>query len=66
LFGRAPKAVSYVPPAYYADILATRGRAYLYNTLQENYSPESTTGSGGDTEWDGQIHPRLRESMFYI
>jgi eukaryotic translation initiation factor 2C len=66
LFGRAPKAVSYVPPAYYADILATRGRAYLYNTLQENHSPESTTGSGGDTEWDGQIHPRLRESMFYI
>jgi hypothetical protein len=68
LFGRAPKAVSYVPPAYYADILATRGRAYLYNTLQENHSPESTTGSGslGDTEWDGQIHPRLRDSMFYI
>jgi hypothetical protein len=65
LFGRAPKAVSYVPPAYYADILATRGRAYLYNTLQENHSPESTVGSGAE-EWDGQIHPRLRESMFYI
>jgi hypothetical protein len=65
LFGRAPKAVSYVPPAYYADILATRGRAYLYNTLQENHSPESTIGSGGE-EWDGEIHPRLRESMFYI
>ncbi|GAB7333535.1 hypothetical protein MBLNU13_g05113t1 [Cladosporium sp. NU13] len=68
LFGRAPKAVSYVPPAYYADILATRGRSYLHNTLQENHSPESTIGSSslGDTEWDGQIHPRLRESMFYI
>ena len=68
LFGRAPKAVSYVPPAYYADILATRGRAYLYNTLQENHGPASTAGSGslGDAEWDGQIHPRLRESMFYL
>lgn len=68
LFGRAPKAVSYVPPAYYADILATRGRAYLYNTLQENHGAESTTGSGslGDTEWKGEIHPRLRDSMFYI
>ena len=66
LFGRAPKAVSYVPPAYYADILATRGRAYLYNTLQENHGAESTTGSLGDGEWDGEIHPNLRDSMFYI
>lgn len=68
LFGRAPKAVSYVPPAYYADILATRGRAYLFNTLQENHGADSTTGSGslGDSEWTGQIHPRLKDSMFYI
>lgn len=67
LFGRAPKAVSYVPPAYYADILATRGRAYLFNTLQENHGAESTTaGSLGDTEWDGRIHQRLKDSMFYI
>jgi hypothetical protein len=65
LFGRAPKAVSYVPPAYYADILATRGRAYLYNTLQENHAAESIAGSG-EEEWDGEIHPNLRESMFYI
>jgi eukaryotic translation initiation factor 2C len=65
LFGRAPKAVSYVPPAYYADILATRSRAYLYNTLQENHAPESTVGSA-DNEWDGQIHPRLENSMFYL
>jgi len=66
LFGRAPKAVSYVPPAYYADILATRGRAYLYNTLQENHGADSTAGSLGDGEWNGEIHPRLKESMFYI
>lgn len=68
LFGRAPKAVSYVPPAYYADILATRGRAYLFNTLQENHGPDSNTASGslGDGEWNGEIHPRLKDSMFYI
>lgn len=68
LFGRAPKAVSYVPPAYYADILATRGRAYLFNTLQENHGPDSTTASGslGDSEWNGEIHPRLKDSIFYI
>lgn len=29
LFARATKAVSYVPPAYYADILCDRGFCYL-------------------------------------
>ncbi|KAI5797530.1 Piwi domain-containing protein [Peziza echinospora] len=33
LFARATKAVSYVPPAYYADILAERGRCYLQGLL---------------------------------
>lgn len=67
LFGRAPKAVSYVPPAYYADILATRGRAYLYTTLQENRVADSTAGSSSsDEEWNGEIHPRLKDSMFYL
>jgi eukaryotic translation initiation factor 2C len=66
LFGRAPKAVSYAPPAYYADILATRGRAYLFNTLQEDHGADSTTGSNDDTEWDGTVHKRLKDSMFYL
>lgn len=66
LFGRAPKAVSYAPPAYYADILATRGRAYLFNTLQENHSADSTTGTNDDTEWNGKVHDRLKDSMFYL
>jgi eukaryotic translation initiation factor 2C len=66
LFGRAPKAVSYAPPAYYADILATRGRAYLFNTLQEDHGADSTTGSNDDTEWNGTVHPKLKDSMFYL
>jgi len=66
LFGRAPKAVSYAPPAYYADILATRGRAYLFNTLQEDHSADSTTGSNDDVEWDGTVHDNLKDSMFYL
>jgi eukaryotic translation initiation factor 2C len=66
LFGRAPKAVSYAPPAYYADILATRGRAYLFNTLQEDHGADSTTGSTDDSEWNGTIHDRLKDSMFYL
>jgi eukaryotic translation initiation factor 2C len=66
LFGRAPKAVSCAPPAYYADILATRGREYLFNTLQEDHSADSTTGSNDDTEWDGTVHKNLKDSMFYL
>ena len=65
MFGRATKAVSIVPPAYYADILAERARAYLYNTLQEDRD-DSTTASGGATEWDGTIHPNLKNTFFYI
>jgi len=33
LFARATKSVSYVPPAYYADILCERGRCYLQALL---------------------------------
>jgi len=33
LFARATKAVSYVPPAYYADILCERGRCYIQGLL---------------------------------
>lgn len=67
MFGRATKAVSIVPPAYYADILAERGRAYLFNTLQENLgSGISTTGSNSGSEWNGEIHQRLKDSFFYL
>lgn len=67
MFGRATKAVSIVPPAYYADILAERARAYMYNTLQEAHNrDDSTTTSAGADEWDGEIHPNLKDSVFYI
>lgn len=66
MFARATKAVSVVPPAYYADILAERARAYLYTTLQEDHADDSTTASGAGPEWDGRIHPRLKDSFFYI
>ncbi|KAH9895506.1 putative RNA interference and gene silencing protein [Xylariomycetidae sp. FL2044] len=42
LFGRATKAVSICPPAYYADLLCTRARCYLTNSL---YDPSSTPSS---------------------
>lgn len=54
LFARATKAVSYVPPAYYADILCERGRCYLQGLLSgrsDNHSDamSDTTAASGET-----------------
>lgn len=73
LFGRATKAVSVCPPAYYADLVCERARCYL----DEVFDP---SGSGTPTisaeEGEGQlpevsfsnvtVHPNLRNTMFYI
>lgn len=71
LFGRATKAVSVCPPAYYADLVCTRARCYLSELFDPAPSAASTTG--GET---GQvltpdtphveIHPKIRNTMFYI
>lgn len=64
LFNRATKAVSICPPAYYADLLCERGRAYLYTTLAEDrggarFDPQQA-------EWIQGVHPRLKDSTWYI
>jgi len=79
LYARATKAVSLIPPAYYADLACERGRCYLNDFLVD----DQTTVSGGsgrfnrDEEatrvfeaakksWGEGLHPDMRESMFYI
>ncbi|KJR88114.1 RNA interference and protein silencing protein (Qde2) [Sporothrix schenckii 1099-18] len=71
VFGRATKAVSLCTPAYYADILCERARCYLSSVFDE--STEASTvasqaggGRGLPLDQDVLIHPRLRDSMFYI
>ncbi|KAI5810764.1 Piwi domain-containing protein [Pyronema omphalodes] len=44
LFPRASKAVSYIPPAYAADILCERGRCYIQNLLAGDASGLTITG----------------------
>ncbi|KAK5111366.1 hypothetical protein LTR62_005206 [Meristemomyces frigidus] len=69
LFNRATKAVSICPPAYYADLLCDRGRAYLFSELGEDNGTFSSgvTGAGQTArEWNGGVHPRLRNSTWYI
>ncbi|KAK0647518.1 Protein argonaute-2 [Lasiodiplodia hormozganensis] len=71
LFGRATKAVSYCPPAYYADIACERGRAYLSDVFEAS-SAGSVTDAGGQggapgvREEDVRVHEKLRDSMFYM
>lgn len=73
LFGRATKAVSICPPAYYADLLCERARCYLSHIFDPSTpfdtSAASTTGStddGAARQADVDIMPNLRDSMFYI
>ena len=81
LYGRATKAVSLVPPAYYADLACERGRCYLNDMLLVDDKASSTSGSKvkRDREeekarvldtarrmWGEGIHPDLRDSMFYL
>jgi hypothetical protein len=66
-FARCTRAVSICPPAYYADLLAERGRAYLFSTLQENHVDDATSvTSGSDEGWTGGVHADIAESTWYV
>jgi eukaryotic translation initiation factor 2C len=69
LFGRATKAVSLCPPAYYADLLCTRLRCYLadqFDPSDNSAAPSVTSGATPQTTFDIQIPDNLKDSMFYI
>lgn len=75
LYGRATKAVSLCPPAYYADLACDRARCYLahlYDTPAPSAAPSmagtSVTGTSAPAAEPGsvEIHPNIRDSMFYI
>ena len=73
LFGRATKAVSLCPPAYYADLVCERARCYLaghFDMATPSMTPaQSEAGDGGPGEAadsDITVHPKLRDTMFYI
>ncbi|KAL7810164.1 Piwi domain-containing protein [Trichoderma gracile] len=77
LYGRATKAVSICPPAYYADIVCERARAHRPDKFEERDSD----GKSGDRakkadekreleaefrKIPAEVHERLRNSMYYI
>jgi hypothetical protein len=69
LFGRATKAVSLCPPAYYADLLCTRLRCYLaeqFDPHDTSATPSISSGDRPQTVADIKIPDILKDSMFYI
>jgi eukaryotic translation initiation factor 2C len=63
LYGRATKAVSICPPAYYADIVCTRARSHRPEF--DVSDGESMTTAGGASP-AREVHPNLRDTMYYI
>lgn len=67
LFGRATKAVSICPPAYYADLLCTRARCYLGEVLDGSDAASSSAGFvQANARWVSGVHDDLKDTMFYI
>lgn len=72
LFGRATKAVSICPAAYYADLVCERARCYLSGLFDA--TPGATPagsvveggGPGAPDPDDVRIHENVRDTMFYI
>ncbi|KAL6546238.1 Protein argonaute-2 [Orobanche minor] len=74
-FARCTKPVSLVPPVYYADLVAYRGRMFqevLLETQSYASSPHSSstsTSSSGDASFNQSfynLHPDLKDIMFFI
>lgn len=70
LYGRATKAVSICPPAYYADLVCDRARKYLSALFDDEGIRAQSLSSGGGWEdariEDVAVHPHLKNSMFYM
>ena len=62
LFGRATKAVSICPPAYYADIVCERSRLH-----RPHFFGDETSERSGSSQGQGiSIHARIADSMYYL
>ncbi|KAK4131006.1 Piwi-domain-containing protein [Trichocladium antarcticum] len=63
LYGRATKAVSICPPAYYADLVCTRARIHQ----NELFDDARSIASGEQARIGGRtVHNSLKDSMYYI
>lgn len=67
IYGRATRAVSIVPPAYYADLVAARAR---FHRRGENWSDTEATSESMDSEQQmasfAVVKPELQKVMYYM
>ncbi|KOS19838.1 Protein argonaute 1B [Escovopsis weberi] len=72
MYGRATKAVSICPPAYYADIVCERARAHRPEYFDVSDTESVMTGGGGSSTAASvvaggkQVHETIKDSMYYI
>ena len=68
LFGRATKVISIAAPARYADMACDRSRVYLSHLFDPDSAmeTESTTTGGGSEMPQINLHPKIKDTMFYI
>ncbi|KDO77450.1 hypothetical protein CISIN_1g0126492mg, partial [Citrus sinensis] len=76
-FARCTKPVSLVPPVYYADLVAYRGRLY-HEAVMEGQSPASVSSSSSsltstslssDASFDERfykLHTDLENMMYFV
>ncbi|XP_012084883.2 protein argonaute 2 isoform X2 [Jatropha curcas] len=76
-FARCTKPVSLIPPVYYADLVAYRGRLY-YEAVMEGHSPASATSSSSSLASSSlssapsfddrfyKLHADLENIMFFV
>jgi hypothetical protein len=62
-YGRATKAVSICPPAYYADLVAARARIHKSELFDDarSVSAAQQASIAGRT-----VHNNLKDTMYYI
>lgn len=66
LFGRATKAVSICPPAYYADIVCERARAHRPEFDVSDVESVGTASTASSSATVRQVHQSLRDTMYYM
>ncbi|CAK9174763.1 unnamed protein product [Ilex paraguariensis] len=67
-FARCTKPVSIVPPVYYADLVAFRGREYqeVVMEIQSRVSSSSSVSVASLDERFYKLHPDIKNEMFFI
>lgn len=70
-FVRCTKPVSLVPPVYYADLVAYRGRMFQEVALESDTRSRSSSSSGGASgpSFDQsfyKLHPDLENMMYFV